>query len=132
MKKKGRFVLEAAVLVPGICMLLVCLCFFILYAHDYAVCRHAALESGVKGIYREGQSSSQIEVNIKRDLEWKLEERLLWIKNPEIEICVNPVWAEITLSGTGSFWPEGRIEVTQKIYRIQNSEIIRRSRWLKE
>ena len=47
MKKKGRYVVEAAYLVPVICILLVYLVFFTLYAHDYAVCAHTALECGI-------------------------------------------------------------------------------------
>lgn len=132
MKRRGRFVLEAVVLVPGICLLLVQLCFFTLYAHDYTVCVHTSLEAGVKGIYPSGFSNRKTEENIEADLRQKLKERLLWLRNPEIEIQVNPVQAEIIVTGTGSFWPAERIEARQKIYRIQASEAVRRSRWLKE
>lgn len=131
-KKKGRFVLEAAALVPGICLLIVHLCFFTLYAHDYAVCVHTALQAGVKGIYREEQSSRQIEENIKNDLRKKLEERLLWIQDPEIEVHVDPMRAEMKVSGKGSFWPQKEIVVQQNVYRIKASESVRRSRWLRE
>lgn len=68
-KKKGRFVLEAAALIPGVCILLVYLVYFTLYAHDYAVCSHAALEAGTKGIYREGDSGGEMEEKICRDLQ---------------------------------------------------------------
>lgn len=132
MKTKGRFVLEAAVLVPGICILLLYLCFFTLYAHDYAACVHTVLQSGVKGIYREGLSDRQTEENIRKDLQEKLEEKLLWIQDFEIEIHVNPVRAEITLSGTGSFWPRREIKIQQKIYRVNAGRSVRRSRWLRE
>lgn len=132
MKKKGRFVLEAAALVPGICLLIVQVCFFTLYAHDYAVCVHTVLQTGVKGIYCEGQSSRQIEENIKNDLQKKLEERLLWMQSPEIEIHVNSVRAEIKVSGKGSFWPRKEIAVQQNLYRIKAVESVRRSRWLRE
>lgn len=131
-KKRGRFVLEAAALVPGMCLLLVYLCFFILYAHDYAVCAHTALQSGVKGIYREGNSSRQIEEQIRNDLQQKLKERLLWVQNPETEVQVNPLWVEIHISGGGVFWPKEQIELWQKIYRIDPGESVRRSRWLRE
>ncbi len=132
MKKRGRFVLEAAVLVPGICLLLVQLCLFTLYAHDYTVCVHTSLEAGVKGIYPEGFSNRKIEEHIRNDLCRKLKERLLWLRNPETEVRVNPIQAEIIVTGTGGFWPAERIKVRQKIYRIQASENVRRSRWLKE
>ena len=72
-KKKGRFVLEAAALIPGVCILLVYLVYFTLYAHDYAVCSHAALEAGTKGIYREGDSGGEMEEKICRDLQKKTE-----------------------------------------------------------
>lgn len=132
MKRKGRFVLESAVLVPGICLILVYLCFFTLYAHDYSVCAHTVLQAGVKGIYCEGQSSRQIEENIRTDLRSKLEERLLWMRETEMEIHAYPVWVEIKVSGAGRFWPQKEIEVQQKLYRIKAGESVRRSRWLKE
>lgn len=119
-------------LVPGICLLLVYLCFFTLYVHDYAVCVHTALQTGVKGIYCEGQSSRQMEENIRTDLEQKLKERFLWVQNPEIKVHVNPVQAEICVSGTGGFLSRERMEVRQKIYRINPGESVRRSRWLRE
>lgn len=132
MKRKGRFVLEASALVPGICLLLVYLCFFTLYAHDYAVCVHTVLQTGVKGTYHEGQSDREIERNIENDLQQKLEERFLWVRDSEIEIHANPVQVEIYVSGTGGFWPREQIEVRQKIYRIDPGESVRRSRWLRE
>ena len=87
MKQRGRFVLEAALLTPGICILLVYLVYFTLYAHDYAVLAHCALESGVKGIYWEGQSDQETEQEIREDLQWKLQERLLWVQLPS-RLCV--------------------------------------------
>ena len=44
-RKKGRFVLEASILVPMICILLVYLVYFTLYTHDCAVVTHGILES---------------------------------------------------------------------------------------
>ena len=78
MKKKGRFVIEAAYLVPFICILMVYLFYFTLYTHDYAVLVHGAFESGVKGLYEKELSHRQMEQKIKEDLETKLAERLLW------------------------------------------------------
>lgn len=40
------------ILIPGICMLMVYMVFFTLYAHDYAVCIHAVLETGIRGSYQ--------------------------------------------------------------------------------
>lgn len=131
MKKKGRFVLEAAFLVPGISLLLVCLVMFTLYAHDYAVCAHTVLEAGVKGVYREGKSSGQTEEDIGRDLEQKLSERLLWVTQPDVEVSVNPVRVSIRMTGSGTAFPAKTIEIKQQIYRIQTSEAIRRSKWLR-
>ena len=104
--------MEAALLVPGICLLLVYTVFFTLYVHDYAVCAHAALESGIKGVYRDGAGASQKEQNIEADLE--------------------PVRVRIRISGGGSYFPKERIEVERTIYRTAPCETIRRSRWLKE
>lgn len=132
MKRKGKFVLEAALLVPGICILLVYLVYFTLYAHDYAVFAHGALESGVKGIYREGISDSQAEQKIREDLQQKLPKRLLWVRNPEIEVQVSPVRAVISLSGDGPFLSVGRIQLQQTLYRIVPVEFVRRSRWLRK
>lgn len=132
MKRKGRFVLEAAALIPGMCLLLVYLFYFTLYAHDQAAGAQTALQVGVKAIYREGKSSGQIEEAIRADLQQKLTERLLWVRNPEIEVKVSPLQVEIRISGGGGFWPKEQVEIQQKIYRIQASESVRRSRWLKE
>ncbi len=60
-RKKGRFVLEASMLVPIICILLVYLVYFTLYTHDCAVVTHGILESGVKGIYRMEDQTRQSE-----------------------------------------------------------------------
>lgn len=131
MKKRGRFVLEASFLVPGICLLLVCLVMLTLYAHDYAVCAHTMLETGVKGIYRDGSSSGQAEEAIRRDLEQKLSERLLWVRQPKVEVSVNPVRVSIRTTGSGMVFPAKAIDLQQQIYRIQTSEAVRRSRWLR-
>ncbi len=129
-KRKGRFVLEAAILVPGICLILVALVYFTLYAHDYAVCTHAALESGTKGIYREGDSNAEMEQKICQDLKEKLHHRLLWVKQPEIQVQVNPIQAEIQITGQGDFLTGCSVKVTRKISRIRPCTIIRKSRWL--
>ena len=132
MKQKGRFVLEAALLTPGICILLVYLVYFTLYAHDYAVLAHGALESGVKGIYEEHLPDGQIEKNIENDLRRKLKQRVLWIAEPEVEVQVNPVRAVVRLSGQGAFLNAGEILVEQSLYRLKPCAVIRRSRWLRE
>lgn len=131
MRRKGRFVLEAALLVPGICILLVYLVYFTLYAHDRAVFAHAALESGVKGIYREGLSDRQAEQRIREDLQQKLSERLLWIREPRVEVQANPVRVVIDLSGEGPFLSAGEIQMQQTLYRAGPCGVIRRSRWLR-
>lgn len=132
MKKRGRFVLEAALLIPGICILLVYLVFFTLYAHDSAVASHALLESGVKGIYRTGMTDGQLEQNIMKDLQQKCSERALWIQNPDIEVQVNPVSVSIRVSGRGAFLQEGEIQIQKKLHRVNPCEFIRRRRWLRE
>lgn len=131
-KRRGRFVVEAALLVPGICLLLVYAVFFTLYAHDYAVCAHAVMEAGVKGIYRDGTGDRNIEENIRADLERKLASRLLWMGDEEIEVQVNPLRVKIRVAGGGYFFPEEEIDVERTIYRIAPCETIRRSRWLRE
>ena len=80
MKKKGRYVVEAAYLVPGICILLVYIVFFTLYAHDHAVCVHTVLETAIRGSYPDGRTSGQIRDDMERELAQKLSERLslLW------------------------------------------------------
>ena len=75
-RKKGRFVLEASILVPMICILLVYLVYFTLYTHDCTVVTHGILESGVKGIYRDGRSDGVIREQMQEDLSRKLSERL--------------------------------------------------------
>jgi hypothetical protein len=132
LKKRGRFVLEAALLVPGACILLVYLVYFTLFAHDYAVVAHTALESGVKGIYRDGQSDAQCVSKIKKDLDQKLSERTLWILEPQAEVQVNSIKAEIHISGQGSFLSGNEISMEQTLYRIQPCTIIRRSMRLRE
>ena len=79
-RKKGRFVLEAAYLVPMVCLLMVYLVHFTLYAHDCAVCAHTMMEAGMKEIYREEKTSGEMEDLIRQDLQKKLKERLLWME----------------------------------------------------
>ena len=132
-RKKGRFVLEAAVLVPGICILLVYLVYFTLYTHDCAVVEHGMLESGVKGIYREENSDQAIQDRIQNDLEQKLNERLLWINDAKVQVKVNPVRVTLKVSGNGNFLPtEVKVETQETLYRIAPCQIIRRSRWLRK
>lgn len=131
-KLRGRFAVEASLLIPGICILLVYLFFFTLYAHDYAVCTHAALECGIKGIYRDGAAPVLIEERVEEDLRRKLSERLLWIRNLEVEVQVNAVREIVHISGAGSFLPVDGIEVNQTLYRYAPCETIRRSRWLRK
>lgn len=132
LRRRGRFVIEAALLVPGICLLLVYAVFFTLYVHDYAVCAHAMMESGVKGIYRNGTGDRNIEENIRTDLERKLPSRILWMNDVNIEVQANPLRVKIHISGSGYFFPEEDIVVERTIYRIAPCETIRRSRWLRE
>ena len=107
-KKKGRFVLEAAALIPGVCILLVYLVYFTLYAHDYAVCSHAALEAGTKGIYREGDSGGEMEIQVK----------------------VTPAQAVIQITGQGDFLKGCSVTVERRINRIRPCTVIRKRRWL--
>lgn len=132
MKKKGRYVVEAAFLVPGICMLLVYVVFFSLYAHDCAVCVHTALEVGIKGCYPDGHTDSQRKEDMERDLSEKLSMQLLWLQNNHVEIQVSPLRVTLKVSGTGSFLPVSGLETQQTIYRIQPCETIRRSRWMRD
>lgn len=132
MKKKGRYVLEAAFLVPGICILLVHLVFFTLYAHDCAVCVHTALESGIKGCYQDGRTDGQLKETLEKDMSEKLAERLLWLEERNVEVRVNPVRITLRITGTGSFLPVSGLEIERTIYRIQPCKTIRRSRWMRE
>ncbi len=132
MKKKGRYVLEAAFLVPGICILLVYVVFFTLYAHDCAVCVHTALESGIKGCYQDGRTETQRKEDMERDLSEKLSEQLLWVQGKNVEIQVRPTHVTLQISGTGSFLPVSGLETQQTVYRIQPCETIRRSRWMRD
>lgn len=132
MKKKGRFVLEASLLVPGFCLLFVCLVFFTLYVHDYTVCSHMMLQTGIKGIYPSGRTDSQAEEEVERDLTQKLSGYLLWLREEEITVQADPASLTISLSGAGSAFPAEQIRVRQKLYRIRPCEIIRRSRWIKD
>lgn len=130
LKQKGRFVVEAAVLVPFLSLMLVYMIHFTLYVHDYTVCAHTLLESGVKGIYTDGRGNQQRKSDVEEDLKKKLNERLLWIKHKEINVQVNPAWIQIQIDGTGTFLSVKEIETEQKIYRIHPCETIRRSRWI--
>lgn len=132
MKKKGRYVVEAAFLVPGICILLVYVIFFTLYAHDYAVCIHTALESGIGGSYPDGRTDRQIQEDVEKRLLQKLSERLLWLQEETAEVRINPVKLTICISGTGSFLPVSGIEVKCELYRIRPCETLRRSRWMRD
>lgn len=131
MKRKGRYVLEAAFLVPGICMLLVYVVFFTLYAHDCAVCVHTALEAGIQGCYEDGRSQEEIRRDVEQALRQKLSERLLWLQKETVEVSVSPVRLQIRVSGAGHLLPVEGIEVRQNLYRISPCKTIRRSRWLK-
>lgn len=132
MKRKGRYVVEAAALVPFLCLMLVYIVYFTLYVHDYTVCAHAIMESGVKGIYEDGRSAQQRESDVEQDLKQKLDERLLWMKNEEINVKVNPARLVIQVNGTGGFFPVEEIQIEQYLYRIHPCETIRRSRWLRK
>ncbi len=132
MKRKGRFVVEAAVLVPFLCLMLVYMVHFTLYVHDYTVCAHAMLESGVKGSYTDGRSSQQRDSDVEQDLKQKLSERLLWLDNEEIVVKVNPARLQIRVNGTGAFLPVKEVQIEQYLYRIHPCETIRRSRWLRK
>ena len=124
-KKKGRFVLEAAALIPGVCLLMVYLVYFTLYAHDCAVCAHTMMEAGMKGIYREEKTSGEMEDLIRQELQKKLKERLLWMEAPDITVDVNPVRARIRVSGTGPFLRKIRIETERTLYRISPCPALR-------
>ena len=132
MKKKGRYVLEAAMLIPGINILLVYLVFFSFYAHDYAVCTQTAVESAVKGLYPDGATDKQRKENVEQDLRQKLSERLLWVHEEEVSIELNPVRLKIQISGKGSFLPVEDILVEREFYRIQPCKTIRRCRWMED
>ena len=123
---------EAALLVPGICILLVYTVFFTLYAHDSAVCVHTALQAGIKGSYPDGRPAGQRKKDIEKDLLEKLSEQLLWLQEREVEIQVSPLRITLQISGAGSFLPVSGIETEQTVYRIQPCETIRRSRWMRE
>lgn len=132
MKKRGRFVLESAVLVPFICLLLVYMVHFTFYVHDCAVCAHAMLETGVKGAWRDGRSDSRIEKELTEELRKKLEERLLWMKESEIKVQMDPVKLTLCISGRGGILPVDGIRITKNIYRVHPCETIRRGRWIKD
>lgn len=133
MKKKGRMVIEAVYVVPGLCILLFSLVFFTLYSHDYAICRQTVLETGIRGLYEEGKSSAQIEEQIRKDLEKKLGERLLWASVLEQEVKVNSLQIQIkvTAKGREDQLPVDRIRVQQTFLRVHPDQTIRISNWLK-
>lgn len=124
--------MEAAMLIPGISILLVYLVFFTLYAHDYAVCTHTAVESGIKGLYPDGSTDKQRKEIIEQDLRQKLSSRLLWMREEEVSVQVNPVRLKIQISGKGNFLPVDDILVERELYRIQPCQIIRRCRWMED
>lgn len=132
MKKKGRYVVEASYLVPVICILLVYLVFFTLYAHDYAVCAHTVLTSGVKGCYQDGRTGEEWREETEKELAQKLSGRLLWLEDEAVEVQVNPVRFTIRMSGKGSFLPVSGIVIEREIYRVQPCETLRRSRWMRD
>ncbi len=132
MKKKGRYVVEASYLVPVICILLVYLAFFTLYAHDYAVCAHTVLTSGVKGCYQDGRTGEERREETEKELAQKLSGRLLWLEDEAVEVQVNPVRFTIRMSGKGSFLPVSGIVIEREIYRVQPCETLRRSRWMRD
>lgn len=123
-RKKGRFVLEAAYLVPMVCLLMVYLVYFTLYAHDCAVCAHTMMEAGMKGIYREEKTSGEMEDLIRQDLQKKLKERLLWMEAPDIAVDVNPVRARNPRFRNRIILPENKVETERTLYRIRR---VRRS-----
>lgn len=131
-KKKGRYVVEAAFLVPMICMLLVYVVFFTMYAHDCAVCVHTALEAGMKGCYPDGRTDAGRKTDMEKDFYEKLSEQLLWLQIKSVEVRLSPLRATLRVTGTGSFLPVSVLETQQTIYRIQPCETIRRSRWMKD
>lgn len=131
MKRRGTFVVEASYLVPFICLLLVYVVFFTLYAHDYAVCAHTALEVGAKGLYWDGRSDRQMEEDVKENAEHKLKERLLWMQQADVEVSVDPVQINIRIRGSGNFLSVDGIKVQRKIRRIQPCEMLRRSKWMR-
>lgn len=122
---------EAAYLVPWLCILLVYVVFYTLYAHDYAVCVHTVLESGIRGSYPDGRTSGQIREDVERETAERLSERLLWLQKETVEVQVSPVKITIRVSGHGRFLPVSGIEVRQELYRLRPCETLRRSRWIK-
>ncbi len=132
MKIKGRYVLEATILIPIICILLVYLVFFTFYAHDYAVATQVALEAGIKGLYPDGSLDNQKKEKIEKDLKAKLSACFLWIQEEEITVELNPVRLKIDISGRGDFLPVDGIQLRREVYRIQPCKTIRRCRWMEE
>lgn len=132
MKRRGRFVVEAALLVPGLCMLLCCLVFFALYSHDYTMCAQTALECGTKGLYEDGSGNSQIESRIRQDLQQKLKERVLWASQVSEEVTVNAAQIQVVVTAKGNVWPMDTIEIRQTFLRVYPDRMIRAAKWLKE
>lgn len=124
--------MEGAVLIPCICLVLVNMVYFTFYVHDCVVCVHAVLETGVKGAWQDGRSDSQIEQELTEELRSKLRERLLWMKDAEIAVQINPVKLEICVSGSGGFLPVDGICMSKSIYRVHPCEMIRRRQWMND
>ncbi len=132
MKRKGRYVLEAAIIVPIICILLVYLVLFTFYAHDYAVATQVALEAGIKGLYPDGSTDSQKKEEIEKDLATKLSACFLWVQEDAITVELNPVRLKIDIAGRGDFLPVDGLRLRREVYRIQPCKTIRRCRWMEE
>lgn len=132
MKRRGRFVVEAAFLMPGLCVLLCLLVFFTLYAHDYAICAQTALECGTKGLYEDGSSDARMEERIRQDLKGKLSERVLWASEINEEVTVDKLQIKVVITAKGKVWPARAIEIRQTFLRVCPDNLIRVARWLKE
>lgn len=132
MKIKGRYVLEAAVIVPIIGILLVYLVLFTFYTHDYAVATQVALEAGIKGLYPDGSTDSQKKEKIEQDLIRKLSACFLWVQEDKITVELNPVRLKIDISGKGDFLPVDGLRLRREVYRIQPCRTIRRCRWMED
>lgn len=132
MKRRGRFVVEAAFLMPGLCVLLCFWVFFTLYAHDYAICAQTALECGTKGLYEDGSGNAQIEERIRQDLKQKLAERVLWATRIHEEVTVDKLRINVVITAEGNGWPARTIEIRQTFLRVCPDNLIRVPKWLKE
>ena len=90
------------------CWYIQCFLLYMCMIMLYARMRH--WNPGIKGVYRDGAGASQKEQNIEADLEQKLSQRLLWMKEKQVEVQVSPVRVRIRISGGGSYFPKERIE----------------------